>query len=45
MLTTHLCVPFGLFNGATGTIIDLIYKNENQPENSSVSRHGNFSLV
>ena len=34
MLTTNLCVPFGLFNGATGTIIDLIYKNENQPENS-----------
>jgi hypothetical protein len=24
MLTTNLCVPFGLFNGATGTIIDLI---------------------
>jgi hypothetical protein len=34
MLTTNLCVPFGLFNGATGTIIDLIYKNENRPENS-----------
>jgi hypothetical protein len=25
MLTTNLCVPFGLFNGATVTIIDLIY--------------------
>lgn len=34
MLTTNLCVPFGLFNGATGTIIDLINKNENRPENS-----------
>jgi ATP-dependent exoDNAse (exonuclease V) alpha subunit len=34
MLTTHLCVAFGLFNGATGTIIDLIYRNENRPENS-----------
>ena len=34
MLTTNLCVPFGLFNGATLTIIDLIYKNENQPENA-----------
>ena len=34
MSTTNLCVPFGLFNGATGTIIDLINKNENQPENS-----------
>jgi hypothetical protein len=34
MLTTNLCVPFGLFNWATGTIIDLIYKNENRPENS-----------
>jgi hypothetical protein len=34
MLTTNLCVPFSLFNGATGTIIDLIYKNENRPENS-----------
>lgn len=34
MLTTNLCVPFGLFIGATGTIIDLIYKNENRPENS-----------
>ena len=32
MLTTHLCVAFGLFNGATGTIIDLIYRNESQPE-------------
>jgi hypothetical protein len=32
MLTTNLCVPFGLFNWATGTIIDLIYKNENRPE-------------
>ena len=34
MLTTNLCFPFGWFNGAIGTIIDLIYRNENRPEKS-----------
>jgi hypothetical protein len=34
MLTTNLCVHFGLLNGANGTIIDLISKNENRPANS-----------
>jgi len=34
MLTINICVPFGLFNGAVGNIVDIIYLNNNQPENS-----------
>ncbi|KAH3691874.1 hypothetical protein DPMN_191052 [Dreissena polymorpha] len=31
MLTCNLNVPFGLFNGSTGTIVDIIYCNGNKP--------------
>ena len=34
MLSVDLCVPYGLFNGATGTIVEIIYLNEKRPENS-----------
>ena len=34
MLSVNLCVPFGLFNGATGTVVDIIYLNGKRPENS-----------
>jgi hypothetical protein len=32
MLSVDLCVPYGLFNGATGTIVEIIYLNEKRPE-------------
>ena len=31
MLTVNLCVNFGLYNGACGTVIDIIYLNGNHP--------------
>ena len=27
-----MCVQFGLFNGATGTVVDIIYKNRRTNE-------------
>lgn len=34
MLTINICVTLGLLNGAVGNIVDIIYLNNNQPENS-----------
>jgi hypothetical protein len=34
MLSVNLCVSFGLYNGAIGNIIDIIYLEGNIPENS-----------
>jgi hypothetical protein len=34
MLSVNLCVSFGLYNGAIGKIIDIIYLEGNIPENS-----------
>lgn len=34
MFSVNLCVPCGLFNGATGKIVDIIYSNGNRPEDS-----------
>ena len=34
MLSINICVKFGLFNGAIGNIVDIIYLNGNKPENS-----------
>ncbi|KAK3104656.1 hypothetical protein FSP39_007268 [Pinctada imbricata] len=31
MLSVNLCVPFGLFNGAIGYIVDIIYENQRKP--------------
>ena len=34
MLSVNLCVPYGLFNGAIGKIVDIIYLSGKRPENS-----------
>jgi len=34
MLSINICVPFGLFNGAIGNIVDIIYLNGKRPEDS-----------
>ena len=34
MLSVNLCFPYGLFNGATGKIVEIIYLNGKKPENS-----------
>ena len=34
MLSVNLCVPLGLLNGATGTVVDFIYLIGKRPENS-----------
>ncbi|CAG2185619.1 PIF1 [Mytilus edulis] len=34
MLSVNLCVPFGLFNGAIGNIVDIIYLNDKRPDDS-----------
>ena len=34
MLTCNLCVPYGLFNGATGEVKDIIYSISKKPSNS-----------
>ncbi|WAQ97057.1 hypothetical protein MAR_029747, partial [Mya arenaria] len=34
MLTVNLCVPFGLFNGATGIVQDILYLNDRRPPDS-----------
>jgi hypothetical protein len=31
MLTMNLCSSFGLCNGATGTVVDIIYQNNHKP--------------
>ncbi|XP_053372848.1 uncharacterized protein LOC128546392 [Mercenaria mercenaria] len=34
MLSINLCVPYGLFNGASGTVIDIIYEADQRPSNA-----------
>ena len=34
MLSVNLCISFGLYNGAIGKIIDIIYLEGKNPENS-----------
>jgi hypothetical protein len=34
MLSVNLCVPYGLFNGATGKIVEIIQLSGKRPENS-----------
>lgn len=31
MLTTNLCIPYGLFNGSIGTVFDIIYPTGTPP--------------
>ncbi|CAC5388042.1 unnamed protein product [Mytilus coruscus] len=34
MLSVNICVPYGLFNGAIGNFVDIIYLNEKRPDDS-----------